>query len=145
MIRRLAAAIVLASTFILPAAANACERPDGKIEFSGGAVAAGVGYSWGKGTLHYQGRDVPITVRGLAVLSVGGGSVEASGEVCNLAKLGDFDGNYSAASAGATLGGGGTIASMENQNGVVITLHSATKGLHANLSLEGVAMKVAAR
>src|SRR5262249_22172000 len=118
MIRNILVAVAAATSLALPAIASACDKPDGKIEFSGGAIAAGVGYSRGKGTLQYQGRTIPITVKGLSVVAVGGTSVQASGEVCNLAKLSDFDGNYTAASAGATLAGGGSIATMQNQHGV---------------------------
>jgi hypothetical protein len=63
-------------------------------------------------------------------------------EVYNLAKLEDFDGNYTAVSAGGTLAGGGAAAAMENQNGVVIMLRSTNQGLQFNLSLDGVTLKV---
>jgi hypothetical protein len=44
--------------------------------------------------------------------------------------------------AGVTVAGGGQAAAMENQNGVVIKLHSTTQGLQFNLSVEGVALKL---
>jgi hypothetical protein len=37
---------------------------------------------------------------------------------------------------------GGSVAAMENQNGVVIKLRSANQGLQFNLSVEGVAFAV---
>ena len=142
-IRHLLAALASASGLGLAPAAGACDTPDGMIEFSGGALAAGVGYAWGRGTLQYQGRTIPITVKGLSVLALGGGAIEASGVVCNLAKLQEFDGDFTAVSAGATLPGGHGITTMENRNGVVISLRSTTQGLHFNVSLEGVAIRVA--
>jgi hypothetical protein len=126
-------------------AAPACDRPDGMIELSGGSVAVGVGYTWAKGVLRYQGRSIPVTLKGLSVASVGGSSIRATGDVCNLASLEDFDGNYTAVSAGATLAGGAAAAAMENQKGVVIMMHSTNQGVQFNLSVEGVAMRIAER
>ncbi len=131
----IAAACILAASFT---AAAADQQPDGTIEFSGGTVAAGVGYSWGKGTLRYRGESIPVTLKGLGIASIGAGSIEASGDVYHLGKLTDFPGNYTAASAGAALAGGGAVTAMENQNGVVIKLRSKTQGLQFNLSVEGV-------
>ena len=37
------------------------------VQFSGGSVAAGIGYSWGSGTLHYRGKSYPIKVDGPSV------------------------------------------------------------------------------
>jgi hypothetical protein len=56
---------------------------------------------------------------------VGISSADAIGSVYNLTKLGDFSGNYAAASACAALAGGGRVATMQNQNGVVIGLSAA--------------------
>jgi len=143
MKRMISAALAAACIFAGPAMAfAAAEEPDATIDFSGGSVAVGVGYTWGKGTLHYQGRSIPVTVKGLSVASVGADSIHASGDVYHLASLTDFDGNYTAASVGATVAGGGDIAAMENQNGVVIKLRSTTQGLAFNLSVDGVSIKV---
>lgn len=30
------------------------KAPDGRVKFSGGSVAAGIGYTWGSGTLTYK-------------------------------------------------------------------------------------------
>ena len=82
---------------------------DATVRFSGGSVAAGIGWSWGKGTLTYKGKDYPISVKGLSLGKVGITGVTASGEVLNLKKLRDFDGNYTAAGAGITLAGGRSV------------------------------------
>ena len=144
MKRFTAAAIVAAGLATLPMMGVACaaEEPDATIELSGGTVAAGVGFSWGKGTLHYQGRSIPVSVKGLSVASIGAGSISAAGEVYHLRDLTDFEGNYAAASAGAALAGGGAVSAMENEHGVVIKMRSTTQGVALNLSVEGVAMKL---
>jgi hypothetical protein len=83
-----------------------------------------------------------VELKGMSVASVAAGSVTASRDVYHLAKLEDFDGNYTAVSAGAALAGGGAATTMENQNGVIIKLRSTTQGVQLNLSLEGVTLKV---
>ena len=143
MFRSTFAAVAAACVLAMPVAASADETPDATIELSGGSVAVGVGYTWGKGTLSYDGRSIPVTFKGLSLAAVGGESIRASGEVYHLGKIEDFAGNYTAASVGATVAGGGSVAAMKNQNGVVIKLHSANQGLDFNLSLEGVAFAIA--
>ena len=60
----------------------------------------------------------------------------------NLRKLDDFDGNYTAAAAGATLAGVATWVAMKNQNGVSVTLVATTQGVKLVLGGGGVDMKV---
>src|SRR3974390_1397483 len=104
--------------FVASAHAQENKKTDGTGEFSGGSVAAGIGYSWGSGTLTYKGVKYPITVSGLSAgASAGATSITASGSVYNLKKLEDFDGNYTAAGTGATVGGGAGVVTMKNQNG----------------------------
>jgi hypothetical protein len=119
------------------------KTPDGTVEFSGGSVAAGVGYSWGGGTLTYKGMKYPISVKGLSAgASAGATSLTASGSVYNLTKLADFEGNYTAVSTGATVGGGAAVITMRNQNGVVIDGVSTTQGLKLALDSAGVSIKL---
>jgi hypothetical protein len=44
---------------------------DATVKLSGGVVAAGVGYKWGRGTLSYQGQQLKFCIRGLSVGDVG--------------------------------------------------------------------------
>jgi hypothetical protein len=118
------------------------QKPDATLKLSGGSVAAGIGYSWGGGTLTYQGKDYPVSVSGLSVGDVGVTSLDASGSVYNLKSLADFDGNYTAAGAGATLAGGGSAVAMRNQNGVTVNLVSTTQGVKFTLGAGGVSMKI---
>ncbi len=116
------------------------KAPSGTIRLSGGSVAAGIGLSWGSGTLTYKGKAHPITVSGLDVGSVGISNVSATGKVSHLTKLEDFPGTYAAVEAGATVGGGGGAVTMKNQNGVVVTLTGTTKGLKFTVGASGVTM-----
>jgi len=117
--------------------------PDGTVEFSGGSIAAGIGFTWGSGTLTFKGTKYPITVSGLSVgASAGATSITASGSVFNLNKLADFDGNYTAVGTGATVGGGASIITMRNQNGVVIDKVATTQGLKISLDAAGVRLRI---
>jgi hypothetical protein len=118
------------------------EKPDATLRLSGKSVAAGIGFSWGKGTLTYKGKDYPVSVKGLALGKVGISGVTAAGKVYNLKKLEDFDGNYTAAGAGITLAGGGTAIAMKNQNGVRVLLHATTRGVDLTIGGAGVDMAI---
>lgn len=125
-----------------PFAASA-QAPDGVIELSGGAVAAGVGFSWGSGTLIYQGQRYPLKVSGFTLASVGVTHYTAAGTVTGLKTARDINGVFTSVAAGGTLGGGGNIAAMRNQNGVVIQMTSTTAGLSLTLAAEGVKISIA--
>ena len=114
------------------------DKPDATVRFSAGSVAAGIGFSWGGGTLTYQGKDYPIDVTGLSVVDVGITKAEASGSVYHLKKLEDFNGNYTGVSAGAAIAGGGGGMALKNQSGVVLNLVGTTQGLKFKLGVDGV-------
>jgi hypothetical protein len=116
--------------------------PDATLELSGGSVAAGIGYTWGGGTLTYNGKTYPVELSGLSIADVGASKIEASGKVYHLGKLADFDGNYTAATAGITIAGGGSATAMQNQNGVVINILSTTQGLKFALAASGMSLKI---
>jgi hypothetical protein len=122
---------------------SSAESHDAVIELSGGAVAVGIGYSWGSGTLIFQGKRYPLKVSGLSVASVGITDYTAAGSVENLKRPQDIAGIYTAVAAGGTLGGGGGVAAMKNQYGVVIHLTSTTQGLSLTLAAEGLKIALA--
>jgi hypothetical protein len=114
------------------------KEPDAYLELSEGSVALGIGYSWGDGTLTYQGKKYPVEVKGLSVIDVGVTKATSAGKVFNLKKIEDFNGNYTAGSAEGTVAGGAGVLKMKNQNGVEIELYSTTQGVNLKLALEGV-------
>src|SRR6266487_3396384 len=102
-------------------AATHQSEPDAILRLKGGSFAAGIGFSWGSGTLTYKGKDYPVSVNGLSVGKVGITGSSATGEVYNLQRLQDFDGHYVASGRGGRgviLAGGGSAVTMRNQNGV---------------------------
>jgi hypothetical protein len=140
MRRALIGLLAVGSLAIMSAglAGGQSRTPDATVVLSEGSVAAGIGFSWGKGTLTYQGKAHPIKVEGLTVGEVGIQRATASGNVFDLKKLEDFSGNYTAAGVGATVAGGASAVIMKNQNGVVIELTSTTQGASLKLAASGI-------
>jgi hypothetical protein len=131
---------VLLSSFSLAGAED--KTPDATFSLSAKTAAAVVGYEWGSGTLHYQGADYPFAIKALEFLDFGGADIEATGEVYNLSKVEDFAGSYSGVAAGATLVDGASSGVMQNHSGVVIHVHSITKGAELKASVGTMEVKL---
>jgi hypothetical protein len=110
----------------------------GTISLSEGQVGVGIGWSWGKGTLHFNGKSYAFKVDGLSVGDVGVTKATADGKVSKLTNLSDFSGTYVSAAAEATVAKGAGATVMKNEHGVVIRLYPKTKGLNLKLAAEGV-------
>jgi len=134
----IAVALLSCRTFSNPGGAE----PDALLELKAKSLSAGVGYSWGGGTLVYQGKTYPVAVDGLMVGAVGISTVDARGGVFNLERLEDFDGNYTAVSGGAAIGEGGAGVVMRNANQVEVRLVAETKGLTLNIGQSGVKLTI---
>ncbi len=137
----LAVALGCGTVAALPASAQ--EAPNATIELSGGAVAAGIGYSWGSGTLVFQGTKYPLKVSGLSIVNVGAAEYTATGVVLHLTQASDINGVYVAGEAGATLAGGGSVMSMKNDRGVVINMTTTRTGLQLTLAPTGLKIELA--
>ena len=116
--------------------------PDATLQLRSGSVAAGIGISWGHGTLTYKGKQYPVSVSGLSLGKVGITKVTASGDVYNLKNLRDFSGNYTSATADITLAGGHSGVTMKNQNGVRVVVRATSKGVDLTIGASGVDMKL---
>jgi len=136
MSKRTVLGLIVAAALCVPLWAD--DKPDGTLEFNGGSAAAGVGVSWGAGVLKYQDKSYPFKVNGLSIGAVGLSQASASGEVFNLKKLDEFNGNYGAVGAGLTVGGGGAAVAMKNQNGVTIHVKGTTQGAKVVVGGSGV-------
>jgi hypothetical protein len=134
--------ILLLVLCLIPGFAQAASKPDATLRLSGRSVAAGLGVSWGNGTLTYKGKNYPVSVSGLSLVKVGISKITASGRVYNLKRLQDFDGTYTAVRADVTLAGGGSTISLKNQNGVRVNLSATTRGVDFTLGANGVDMHI---
>jgi len=143
MIKRIAGIVTMVVlSGALTSALAEDKTPDATIKLTGGSVAAGIGVSWGDGTLSYKGKDYPIDVKGLSVGDVGITKLAASGKVYGLKDIKDFSGNYTAVGTAAAVAGGGGITTMRNQSGVTIDLMSTTQGVKIAIGGAGVEMKI---
>ncbi len=109
----------------------------GTMTMTGKQAAAGVGYTWGVGTLRFKDKEYKFKVRGLQVGAVGGSTIDAVGDVYNLKEASDFAGNYVAGGGGASLVKGETGLLMRNTKGVVINLRAKQPGVQLNLGVQG--------
>jgi hypothetical protein len=115
---------------------------DALIELSGGSVAAGIGFSWGSGTLTQAGNTYPLKIKGLSVGSVGVTKASAWGRVYHLKDVSDINGTYTALGTGATVGGGGAAITMGNSKGVIIDLFTTTQGAHLTVGTGGLTIEM---
>jgi len=135
--------LFLAATMLVARSAPAAEeKPSATLSLEAKSVAVGIGWTWGGGTVDYMGKKHRFKIDGLTVNAAGVERVDATGYVYNLQKLSDFAGNYSAVQAGGAAGAGAAIASMKNEKGVRITLHSTSQGVSAQAGPEGMKIKL---
>jgi hypothetical protein len=112
--------------------------PPTTIHLHGGAVGFIVGVGGASGYIRFHGEDYPIEVSGLKVGTIGVSSYDLDGQVYNLHRLSDIEGDYSAGEASATAGAGGGGIDMTNGNGVEIHATSTSAGLQLTLGGGGV-------
>jgi hypothetical protein len=130
--------VALGALAVVSIALAAEPPPSGTVTISSKAVAIGIGVSWGDGSLKFDGKEYKFSVEGLSVADLGISSVTTSGEVFNLKKLSDFNGNYVAGEAGIAIAGGPSDQILKNQNGVVLRLHGTQQGARLTLAAQGV-------
>ncbi len=135
-------ALALALATVTVAPADDAKQPDATLALTEGSVAAGIGFSWGGGTLTYQGKTFPVSIEGLTVGSLGIAEAKATGKVFGLTSLSDFDGVYTAAKLGAAVGAGGDLTTMKNGRGVTIELNATTEGVKFTAGPGGVKLTI---
>lgn len=119
-------------------------KVSGTVDMKTTAVAVGIGFEWGTGTLTMNdGSTHKFKIKGLSVIDVGVTSAVFSGEVYHLVEAKDLEGVFYAGQAGATLGAGGSGIAMKNGKGVVMRVTSKQKGLRVTLAPEGLKVKMA--
>ena len=111
------------------------------LELMSTSVAAGLGISWGKGTLTYEGTDHAFSVRGLSLGDIGASVSDGLGEVYNLEDLADFEGTYIALEAAGAAGIGASTTLMRNEHGVEISLRSELQGVELALATRGFSIR----
>jgi len=111
--------------------------PPAFVELERTSLAAGVGVSWGDGTLYFDGDRHGFSLLGAGLGQLGAAKLSAEGPVEHLESLDEFAGSYLAVEAGATAGAGASLLSMRNEHGVVIHVRAQSAGLRVALATEG--------
>ena len=111
--------------------------PPAFVELQRSSIGAGIGISWGHGTLSFEGNSYAFSVKGLSVGDIGAAKIIAEGAVENMESLSDFAGTYVAVEVGATAGKGASSLTMMNEHGVTISLASQREGLGLTLGAQG--------
>ena len=102
----------------------------GTITVTAPSVAAGIGWSWGNGTLTLlDGSEHRCKGSGLDVIAVGITQATGVGNVYHLKKLEDCEGQDIKAATGVAVGGGVGATSLRNNTGVIINLTSVGQGM----------------
>jgi len=122
--------------FAIPMAQPVSAPPPPYVELQSRQVAAGIGFSWGSGTLSYEGRNHAFDVRGVRLGDVGIARLIGEGDVENLTELAHFAGRYWAAEVGAAAGKGASRIVLRNEHGVVIRLQTDLTGVALTLGAE---------
>jgi hypothetical protein len=112
------------------------------VELERRSIGAGLGVSWGDGTIYWEGREYGFNVKGIRAGDIGAVKMNGDGWVQNLERLEDFAGTYVAVEAGATAGKGGSALTMRNEHGVAISLRSQTEGVGLTLGAEGFTVEL---
>ena len=115
----------------------------GTIEISSTQIAFIGSAQSGSGTLEFEGMEHDFKIGGLGIGGIGIQTVNAVGVVYNLEKLSDFEGTYSQARVGATVGKGkSSIGLNNNSNDVYIELKSSNTGVALATGIDGMSIKL---
>jgi hypothetical protein len=97
-----------------------------------------VGAGGGNGTLVCHGRAYGLTVGGIGLGSLGVAAADLAGTASNVHNPANVAGTYGAAGAGVTFVGGGQVATLQNEKGVVLQVGGGQVGFQISLGLAGM-------
>jgi hypothetical protein len=101
-----------------------------------------IGVGSGSGVLTYGGKSYGLAVSGVGIGSLGVAAVDLVGSASNLIGPASIAGTYGGAGAGATFVGGGQVATLQNDSGVVLRLQGSQTGLQVSLGLDGMTISL---
>ena len=134
--------VLVAGAVILSSATTASYAETGTVRFSVGSAGFIVGVGGGSGTLNFKGRSYRLSIGGVRVGTIGVSATEVRGVALNMRQPSDIVGTYSAAGASIAVVGGGGVARLQNEKGVVLEVRAVKVGLEANLNLGGVSISM---
>jgi hypothetical protein len=132
------AAAVLIAVLILAGASTFSYAQNGTLRLNVFKAGFIVGVGGGSGTLTYEGNTYPLTIGGLGIGTIGLADVQLVGTATNLRGPADIAGTYGAVGAGGAFIAGAQAATLQNENGVLITLQGVEVGFDVNIGLAGM-------
>ena len=130
------------AAFATTAISGESPKPSGKVSIESRSIAAGIGVTWGDGKLTFKGKEYPFSIDGLTVVDFGISKASATGDVYNLTDVAKFAGTYVAAEAGLTLAGGMSGMILRNSDGVIMRIHSTSRGARLQLGTSGLTIRM---
>ncbi len=118
------------------------KKPDATMSLTEGTVGVGIGCPGAKGRSATRERPIPSRLKGSRSAMSAMQKATATGNVYDLKKIEDFDGNYTAGGRRGDHRRGRGYGVMKNQNGVVIEMKSTTQGANLKLAAEGLKLSV---
>ena len=98
---------------------------------------------WQRHPVLFHGRSYPLSIGGLSVgLVFGGSETYFRDTVTNIRSPHDVTGIYGAAGAGAAIVAGAQIIALRNEKGAVLHLTGQQVGLQLNADLSGLSISV---
>ena len=134
------AAILIATLLVLGSSNQSQAQATGTVRIKIAKVGFIVGIGGGSGTLTYHGRTYRLSVGGVSLGTIGASAVNLVGTVRNLHDPADISGVYNAVSASVAVIGGGKVATLQNEKGVVLEVHGVQVGLEASISVSGMSL-----
>jgi hypothetical protein len=135
-------AVLLAATFFVTVVAPPSYAETGRVRLKVTSVGFIVGVGGGSGTLTFRGKTYRLRLSGVSAGTIGASGMDLVGTAANLRTAADIAGTYSAASAGLAVAGGARVVTLQNANGVVLTLEGRQVGFQASLSVSGVTISL---
>ena len=116
--------------------------PPAFVDLNSTSIGAGLGITWGEGTLSFEGNQYSFTVTEIGLGELGFSKINAMGGVENLRSVSDFEGHYVAVGASATMGKGVGTVTMRNNKGVSLTLQAKNRGAQLSLAAKSITIDV---
>jgi hypothetical protein len=133
---------LVAATLMLAGVSTQSQAQTGTVYLKIVKVAFIVGGGGGSGVLIYNGHRYPLNISGIGIGSIGIAEAKMSGVAYNLHRASDIAGTYSAAGAGLAVVGGGQVAQLQNEHGVLLKLHGVQLGFQATLGVGGMTISL---
>ena len=114
----------------------------GTVRFNIGSAGFIVGVSGGSGILRFKGRTYQLSISGVRIGTIGASATDVRGVARNMRQASDIAGTYTAVGVGVAVIGGGGVATLQNEKGVVLEVRALKVGLEANVNLGGVTISL---